>query len=42
MRYIRYAYEDLKYWGMLLTDDLIQPLTAAPYLSGVPLGQPVP
>ena len=42
MRYIRYAYEDLKFWGMLLTDDLIQPLTAAPYLSGVPLGQPVP
>lgn len=42
MRYVRYAHGDLKLWGMLLTDDLIQPLTAAPYLHGVPLGQPVP
>ncbi|NLM78889.1 MAG: fumarylacetoacetate hydrolase family protein [Ruminococcaceae bacterium] len=42
MRYVRYAHGDVQYWGMLLTDDLIQPLTAAPYLRGVPLGQPVP
>ena len=42
MRYVRYAHGDLQFWGMLLTDDLIQPMTAAPYLRGVPLGQPVP
>jgi 2-keto-4-pentenoate hydratase/2-oxohepta-3-ene-1,7-dioic acid hydratase in catechol pathway len=42
MRYVRYAHGDQNYWGMLLTDDLIQPLTAAPYQRGVPLGQPVP
>lgn len=42
MRYVRYAHGDLHMWGLLLNDDLIQPLTAAPYLKSVPLGQPVP
>jgi 2-keto-4-pentenoate hydratase/2-oxohepta-3-ene-1,7-dioic acid hydratase in catechol pathway len=42
MRYVRYAHGDQDFWGLLLTDDLIQPLTAAPYQRGVPLGQPVP
>ncbi len=42
MRYVRYLHSDLEFWGILLSDDLIQPMTAAPYAKGVPLGQPVP
>src|SRR5690554_1683948 len=42
MRYVRYAQEDQKNWGILLNDELIQPLTAAPYLNGIPQGAPVP
>jgi len=42
MRYVRYAHNNLTFWGLLLSDDLIQPLTAAPYRQGVPQGQPIP
>lgn len=42
MRYVRYALENQQTWGMLLNDELIQPLTAAPYLNGIPQGAPVP
>lgn len=42
MRYVRYVHGEQKYWGMLLTDELIQPMTAAPYQKSVFLGQPVP
>lgn len=42
MRYVRYLHSELEFWGILLSDELIQPMTAAPYAKGVPLGQPVP
>ena len=42
MRYVRYAYGDLRAWGLLINDELIQPLTAAPYQKHVALGQPLP
>ncbi len=42
MRYVRYEWADQARWGLLLSDELIQPLTAAPYLGGLPQGAPVP
>lgn len=42
MRYVRYAHGDRQFWGILLSDELIQPLTAAPYQQGVPLGLTMP
>jgi 2-keto-4-pentenoate hydratase/2-oxohepta-3-ene-1,7-dioic acid hydratase in catechol pathway len=42
MRYVRFSHDQQTAWGILLQDDLIQPLTAAPYLQGTPRGLPVP
>lgn len=43
MRYVRFVNENCKpTWGILSQDELIRPLSAAPYLDGVPVGEPVP
>lgn len=42
MRYVRYAHAGEKRWGILLSDELIQPLNAAPYAAGEPRGAPIP
>jgi 2-keto-4-pentenoate hydratase/2-oxohepta-3-ene-1,7-dioic acid hydratase in catechol pathway len=42
MRYVRFLNEAKAYWGILVQEELIQPLTGAPYLGGVPKGRPVP
>jgi 2-keto-4-pentenoate hydratase/2-oxohepta-3-ene-1,7-dioic acid hydratase in catechol pathway len=42
MRYVRFALQDKSSWGFLADDEWIQPLSAAPYLGGVPRGQKVP
>ncbi|HBP38064.1 MAG TPA: 2-hydroxyhepta-2,4-diene-1,7-dioate isomerase [Clostridiales bacterium] len=42
MRYVRFARDGQNFWGILVRDELIQPLTAAPYLHGVPKGPSVP
>jgi 2-keto-4-pentenoate hydratase/2-oxohepta-3-ene-1,7-dioic acid hydratase in catechol pathway len=42
MRYVRFNMENQTAWGILLQDDLIQPLSAAPYLQGTPEGPTVP
>ncbi len=42
MRYVRFARDGQNFWGILIKDDLIQPLTAAPYLQGVAKGPAVP
>jgi 2-keto-4-pentenoate hydratase/2-oxohepta-3-ene-1,7-dioic acid hydratase in catechol pathway len=42
MRYVRFAREGQNYWGILVKDDLIKPLTAAPYLQGVAKGPAIP
>jgi 2-keto-4-pentenoate hydratase/2-oxohepta-3-ene-1,7-dioic acid hydratase in catechol pathway len=42
MRYVRFKISDnLPTWGILLQDDLIQPISAPPYSGGVPHGQTV-
>lgn len=41
MRYVRFLTQDQCGWGILDHDDMIQPLTAAPYLDGAAAGQPV-
>lgn len=41
MRYVRFAREGQNCWGILVQDEVIQPLTAAPYLQGVPKGPTV-
>ena len=42
MRYVRFARDGNNAWGILLDDDRIQPLTAAPYADGIAKGLPVP
>lgn len=43
MRYVRYQIKDSQpAWGILIQDELIQPLTAAPYLGGVAKGRTIP
>lgn len=41
MRYVRFLTDNQSFWGMLDHNDMIQPMTAAPYLGGSPSGQPV-
>ncbi len=42
MRYIRFFHNEKAQWGILQNDELIQPLTAAPYNQGVPSGPQMP
>lgn len=42
MRYVRFSHGGEKRWGILLNDELIQPLDAAPYESGEARGVPIP
>lgn len=42
MRYVRFFFDNRPTWGILVQDELIQPLTAAPYLGGLPRGQAIP
>jgi len=41
MRYVRFALNDETQFGLLMADGRIQPLSAAPYAGGQPVGEPV-
>ncbi|HAL74798.1 MAG TPA: 2-hydroxyhepta-2,4-diene-1,7-dioate isomerase [Clostridiales bacterium] len=41
MRYVRFDDQGSASWGILINDDTIQPLSAAPYLGGSAQGRPV-
>ena len=42
MGYIRYHHGDEDRWGVLVSDELIQPLDNRPYFGGKPRGNPLP
>lgn len=42
MRYVRYHHAEEDRWGILVKEDLIQPLDAEPYCDGQPRGNPLP
>lgn len=42
MRYVRFEDQGKQFWGILINDDSIQPLSAAPYQGGVAKGQLLP
>lgn len=42
MRYVRFEHHEKAAWGILINDEQIQPISAAPYLGGVSRGLPLP